>query len=113
MKKHFLAIGLAVTLSSGAFSQAHADDTPLCMQIWALPICLPLYTSVLLTGLTRTIGSKEVYVQALRDDAADYLANPGPMSALLEDAVKEVRNQDPTANEMSDEKVVMGILGNL
>ena len=75
MRNLVVALICAVSVAWAALSTAHAEDVPLCMEVWALPICLPLYTSVLLTGLTSTVGSKEVYVQALRDDAVAYVAD--------------------------------------
>ena|SRR6185437_7583353 len=82
------------------------------------PLCLPLMISTLpispfiSTTEGESANDRAVYVQEVRDDAADYVAAGGQhaASALLQDAMNAIRVKYPQAHALSDLQIAKVLL---
>ncbi len=50
-------------------------------------------------------GGSQAYQQELREEAADFLAQDGPAPAMLAEAMKQIRANDPQARTSSDREL--------
>jgi hypothetical protein len=110
MKKTILATLAVMTAMIGA--QAHALD------ITGLVIAIPLEASVDVTAVIASptittaaamgANDKQAYYAELRDDAVEQVAEGGAPSAVLADAIAQIREQ--TGTTLSDRELSVAIV---
>ncbi len=59
---------------------------------------------------TQQQGGSQAYQQELREEAADFLAQDGPAPAMLAEAMKQIRANDPQARNLSDRELAAMIV---
>lgn len=81
--------------------------------VWISYVPFPALTNALQETTAEIRGNqKEVYVQAVKDDAALYIADPTQMTVMLKGAIDQVRAQhSEAAHELSDSDLAAIVLG--